>query len=181
MVANEEFQSLLAARVQRRLAERDAASRERSACLLALAPSAALPERDGRLAVRGSGGESSSSGSSAGDPGTGVQQQQHGQGGGEGEEEEVVGPLDLHAVRALEGEVLIGDCRNAAYLANVCSAPGARRRGVGAALLGAARALAREWGERGGRAGEGAVATWFCGCARSLPPALAPPPHTTLS
>eukprot|EP00887_Chlorella_sp_A99_P000250 scaffold13.g250.t1 len=57
----------------------------------------------------------------------------------------VVGTLDLHAVRALDGQVLIGDCTNAAYLGNVCTNPAARRRGVGQALIAAVRGLAREW------------------------------------
>jgi len=57
----------------------------------------------------------------------------------------VVGTLDIHAARALPGEVLIGSCSNAAYLANVCTSPWARRRGVGAAMLEEARRIAREW------------------------------------
>ncbi|KAK9832030.1 hypothetical protein WJX81_000090 [Elliptochloris bilobata] len=64
-------------------------------------------------------------------------------------QEAVVGSLDMHAVRALPGEVLIGNCANAAYLANVCCAAEARRRGVGAALLAHARELAADWGVEG--------------------------------
>lgn len=60
--------------------------------------------------------------------------------------EGVLGTLDLYAVRALEGEVLIGNSDNAAYLANVCVAQTARRRGVGGALIEAARQHARAWG-----------------------------------
>ena len=61
----------------------------------------------------------------------------------------VVGTLDLHAVRAMPDELLIGNCSNAAYLANVCTAPIARRRGVGESLLQAARDLANKWGVDG--------------------------------
>lgn len=39
-----------------------------------------------------------------------------------------------------------GDSDNAAYLANVCVADHARRRGVGSALIHAARSQARQWG-----------------------------------
>jgi len=60
-----------------------------------------------------------------------------------------VGTLDLHAVRAMPGEVLIGSCDNAAYLANVCTADAARRRGVGEQLLQVARELAKSWGVDG--------------------------------
>lgn len=54
----------------------------------------------------------------------------------------VVGSLDVHFARALEGEFLIGDSEHAAYLANVCTATAARRRGVGLTLLERAKALA---------------------------------------
>ncbi len=54
----------------------------------------------------------------------------------------VVGSLDVHFARALAGEFLIGDSDHAAYLANVCTAEAARRRGVGLALLEHAKALA---------------------------------------
>jgi ribosomal protein S18 acetylase RimI-like enzyme len=54
----------------------------------------------------------------------------------------VVGSLDVHFARALAGEFLIGDSEHAAYLANVCTAEAARRRGVGLALLDRAKALA---------------------------------------
>ena len=64
----------------------------------------------------------------------------------EGEPLAVVATLDLYNVRALANEVLIGNSSNAAYLANVCVAEQARRRGAGSALLEAARQLAREWG-----------------------------------
>ncbi|KAL3143216.1 hypothetical protein ABBQ38_002070 [Trebouxia sp. C0009 RCD-2024] len=60
--------------------------------------------------------------------------------------EGVLGTLDLYAVRALDGEVLIGNSDNAAYLANVCVAQSARRRGVGGMLIEAARQQARAWG-----------------------------------
>lgn len=41
---------------------------------------------------------------------------------------------------------LAGNSDNAAYLANVCVAEGARRQGVGGALIQAARQYARTWG-----------------------------------
>ena len=58
----------------------------------------------------------------------------------------VVGSLDVHFARALAGEFLIADAEHAAYLANVCTAEAARRRGVGVALLEAARDLGRRRG-----------------------------------
>jgi len=58
----------------------------------------------------------------------------------------VVGSLDLCAVRALPGEVLIGDSSNSAYLSNVCVAEAARRCSVGGLLLRQARSLAKHWG-----------------------------------
>ena len=60
--------------------------------------------------------------------------------------EAVVGSLDVVAVRALADEVLIGNSRNPAYLANVCVADEARRRRVGSALIEGARRTARQWG-----------------------------------
>ena len=129
MVAEEEFKSLKAARIQRML--NDTTAPENSACIVALCnesdliPSPPSPEQqvevDERLRVTDDG--------------------EHWR--------LVVGTLDLHAVRAMPDEVLIGNCENAAYLANVCTAPIARRRGVGEALLGRARGLAREWGVHG--------------------------------
>ncbi len=44
--------------------------------------------------------------------------------------------LDVVSVKAVKGEALIGASAAPAYMANVCAAPCARRRGVGAALLG---------------------------------------------
>ena len=64
----------------------------------------------------------------------------------DGDCEAVVGSLDVVAVRALADEVLIGNSRNPAYLANVCVADEARRRRVGSALIESARQTAREWG-----------------------------------
>jgi GNAT superfamily N-acetyltransferase len=59
----------------------------------------------------------------------------------------VVGTLDVAFARALPGEDLVGDAAGcAAYMANVCAAPAARRRGVGARLLAVARGAARAWG-----------------------------------
>ncbi len=42
---------------------------------------------------------------------------------------------------------LTGNSDNAAYLANVCVADTARRRGIGGALIQAARQVAKTWGE----------------------------------
>ena len=42
--------------------------------------------------------------------------------------------------------IFAGNSDNAAYLANVCVADQARRRGVGKALVQAARCRARQWG-----------------------------------
>lgn len=56
----------------------------------------------------------------------------------------VLGSLDIHFAKALAGEVLIGSSEHAAYLANVCTADAAKRRGVGRALLQRAREIARE-------------------------------------
>lgn len=56
----------------------------------------------------------------------------------------VVGSLDVHFAKALAGEVLIGSSEHAAYLANVCTADAAKRRGVAAQLLARARQVARE-------------------------------------
>lgn len=45
---------------------------------------------------------------------------------------------------------LVGNAKNAAYLANVCTATPARRQGIGNALITKARALARDWGKLSG-------------------------------
>jgi ribosomal protein S18 acetylase RimI-like enzyme len=58
----------------------------------------------------------------------------------------VVGTLDVAYARAVAGEDLVGDAPSAAYMANVCAAPPARRRGIGARLLAAARGAALAWG-----------------------------------
>lgn len=58
----------------------------------------------------------------------------------------VVGSLDLCNVKAVAGEVLIGDSTNVAYLANVCVAEAARRCRVGCTLLDHARDVAQQWG-----------------------------------
>lgn len=127
MVAEEELTALKAARLNRVLAESsagDEAPAERSACIVALCPAEALGDdarSDERLLLTDDGERW----------------------------RVVVGTLDLHAVRAMPDELLIGNCDNAAYLANVCAAPAARRRGVGEALLREARALARAWGVDG--------------------------------
>jgi ribosomal protein S18 acetylase RimI-like enzyme len=127
MVADEELKALKAARLNRILAVNSGSEEppaERSACIVALCSAEALgedAEGDERLLVTDDGDTW----------------------------RVVVGTLDLHAVRAMPDELLIGNCENAAYLANVCAAPAARRRGVGEALLREARALARQWGVDG--------------------------------
>jgi ribosomal protein S18 acetylase RimI-like enzyme len=130
MVAEEEFSLLKAARLNRILAENSSpysqedGTRERSACLVALYPTAELGEAgnaDEQLLLTDDGDTWLT----------------------------LVGTLDLHAVRAMPDEVLIGSCTNAAYLANVCTAPAARRRGVGESLLREARNLAKSWGVEG--------------------------------
>jgi ribosomal protein S18 acetylase RimI-like enzyme len=125
MVAEEELKALKAARLAQSLNKQEQA---RSACivvvalvqdLVALGLSPEQIDGDGRLYISSETG---------------------------GNEKIVVGTLDVHGVRALPGEVLIGSSTNAAYLANVCAAPCVRRLGVGKTLLGAARVKAREWG-----------------------------------
>ena len=170
MVAEEEYKLLKMARINRKLdAQKGVDSRERSACLVALYPADELAGGSGneepvdsRLLVDSSlGGPSSSSSSSSDGSASGSGLGSHSstvRGGGASSEVgpapgqlAVVGTLDLHAVRALPGELLIGSSQNAAYLANVCTAKAAQRRGVGAALLQAARRLAVRWGEAGQR------------------------------
>lgn len=154
MVAEEEYKALKVARLNRKLDGGKPDTRERSACLVALAAAAGLPSSqedplDERLLVGGGGSSSSSA---------------------------LVGTLDVHAVKALPGEVLIGSSSNAAYLANVCTATAARRRGVGAALLQAARDLALSWGERAGVEGERCAA--LAPCPGGMPgPLWAPVAH----
>ncbi|KAK9864640.1 hypothetical protein WJX84_007388 [Apatococcus fuscideae] len=60
--------------------------------------------------------------------------------------EAVVGTLDVFGAQAPAGQVLIGNSKRAAYLANVCSSNLLRRQGVGSALLRSAIALGRDWG-----------------------------------
>ncbi|PRW20257.1 hypothetical protein C2E21_9217 [Chlorella sorokiniana] len=165
MVAEEEYKLLKMARINRKLdAQKGVDSRERSACLVALYPADELAGGsesnqepiDSRLLVDttlGGSASSSSGGSGNGSSGgLGSHSSPVRSGGGASEvgpapgQLAVVGTLDLHAVRALPGEVLIGSSQNAAYLANVCTAKAAQRRGVGAALLQAARRLAVRWG-----------------------------------
>lgn len=119
MIAEEEFQLLKTQREKRRFDQDMVECNERNACLIAVAPAS-----DNLIP-----------------PVTEKLYTRH--------DAVLVGTLDVHAVRALPGESLIGDCTNAAYLANVCSAPCARRRGVGGLLIDAARQLAREWGADG--------------------------------
>ncbi|KAH7616053.1 hypothetical protein Ndes2526B_g09366 [Nannochloris sp. 'desiccata'] len=130
MIAEEEFTLLKAARLNRILAansspySKEDATSEQSACLVALYPTAELGEAgqaDEKLLLTDDGNTWLT----------------------------LVGTLDLHAVRAMPDEVLIGSCSNAAYLANVCTAPAARRRGVGENLLQEARNLATNWGVEG--------------------------------
>lgn len=130
MVAEEEFKELRARQLRARLHPEDG---EHSACVVALCPAGEVPEEaDPRLLLPSSGSSNDAGG-----------------GGAEGSAGQValVGTLDVHAVRALPGEVLIGNSQNAAYLANVCSSAAARRRRVGLALINAARAQAKAWGE----------------------------------
>ena len=117
MVAEEELKALKAARLNRVLAENsntnlvDEPGLERSACLIALLPPNQLAteeaiseaEADEKLLLTDDGDTWQT----------------------------LVGTLDVHAVRAMPDETLIGNCENAAYLANVCTNPLARRRGVG--------------------------------------------------
>ncbi|KAI7839936.1 hypothetical protein COHA_006330 [Chlorella ohadii] len=158
MVAEEEYKLLKMARINRKLdAQKGIDSQERSACLVALYPADQLAGGgesgdepiDSRLLVDSTSGSGNGNGSSGG---LGSHSSPV-RGGGAASEARpapgqlaVVGTLDLHAVRALPGEVLIGNSQNAAYLANVCTANAARRRGVGAALLQEARRLAARWG-----------------------------------
>jgi ribosomal protein S18 acetylase RimI-like enzyme len=130
MIAEEEFTLLKEARLNRILAKnsspysKEDGTREQSACLVALYPTGELGEAgqaDEKLLLTDDGDTWLT----------------------------LVGTLDLHAVRALPDEVLIGSCSNAAYLANVCTAPAARRRGVGERLLREARNLATKWGVEG--------------------------------
>lgn len=160
MVAEEEYKLLKMARINRKLdAQKGIDSQERSACLVALYPADQLAGGgeggdepiDSRLLVDSTSG---SSGNGSGGSGGLGSRSSPVRGGGAASEAQpapgqlaVVGTLDLHAVRALPGEVLIGNSQNAAYLANVCTANAARRRGVGAALLQEARRLAARWGE----------------------------------
>lgn len=171
MVAEEEYKLLKMARINRKLdAQKGVDSHERSACLVALYPADELAGGSGnggepvdsRLLVDSTlGGPSSSSSSNGSGSGSGLGSHSSPVRGGGATSEvgpapgqlAVVGTLDLHAVRALPGELLIGSSQNAAYLANVCTAKAAQRRGVGAALLQAARRLAVRWGEAGQRVG----------------------------
>lgn len=47
----------------------------------------------------------------------------------------VIGTLDVILAPSVEGEILRGHDRNAAYMINVCVADAARRRGVGKQLI----------------------------------------------
>lgn len=132
MIAEEEFKALKAARLNRILSENssraEGESLEKSACIIALCPAC-------ELGLTSQDAEGVDERLNLTDDGETWQV--------------LVGTLDLHAVRAMPDELLIGSCSNAAYLANVCTAPVARRRGVGEALLRAARNLAKEWAVEG--------------------------------
>ncbi len=65
----------------------------------------------------------------------------------EADGEAVIGTLDVHAVKAMKGEVLIGNSKHAAYLANVCVSDEAKRQGVGADMIQSARQISKDWGE----------------------------------
>ncbi|GAB4819971.1 hypothetical protein N2152v2_007017 [Parachlorella kessleri] len=129
MKAEEEYGALKAARLQRRLAK--APDSDRSACIVAVCAAAAVPGISERLLL-----PPTATGQGSGDTGN----------NGSPSHLAVVGTLDLHAARALTGEVLIGNSTSAGYLANVCVSPEARRRRVGEELVVMARKLAREWG-----------------------------------
>lgn len=145
----EEFEALVAVRDAAAAATAaggdPAASSARSACLIAVAPLAAFGPPP-----------AASSSSPAPDPtdphyphpALHLDAAASGLGGVPGA---VVGTLDVAYARArgaggVPGEDLVGDVRSAAYMANVCAAPPARRRGVGARLLAAARGAAVAWG-----------------------------------
>ena len=127
MIAEEELKALKAARLDRILSASSTSepSSEKSACLIALCGVEDLA-----------------------DPSTVLDERLFLSDDGENQLY-LAGTLDLHAVRALTGEVLIGSCQNPAYLANVCTATAARRRGVGEAMLKEARKIAKEWGVDG--------------------------------
>jgi GNAT superfamily N-acetyltransferase len=184
MVAEEEFKELKMARINRRLDK--GKKGERSATLAALCPAAwqapgsssssngsdsssGEEQLDSRLVLgSGSGGRSRSSSSSSS---SGEEEERWGLGVAAAAEDAavaLVGSLDLYAVRALNGEVLIGNSQNAAYLANVCTAGAARRRGVGQALLQEARRLALTWGACHIPPGEPLHCCCCCCCAAAL-------------
>lgn len=142
MVAEEELNSLKAQRLDRMLQAGNAGPpQERSASLIALC---ALPDLHPEHAQADGSSCRGDASSGDGDIDDRLRLSDDGD-----TWQAAVGTLDLHAVRALPGEVLIGSCSNAAYLANVCTAKAARRRGVGERMLHAARELAAEWGVDG--------------------------------
>ena len=57
-----------------------------------------------------------------------------------------MGSLDVTLARSIPDEALISRADRAAYMLNVCTAPAARRRGVGRAMVHAAVAAADDFG-----------------------------------
>eukprot|EP01023_Acetabularia_acetabulum_P009487 TRINITY_DN14265_c0_g1_i1.p1 TRINITY_DN14265_c0_g1~~TRINITY_DN14265_c0_g1_i1.p1 ORF type:complete len:211 (-),score=30.54 TRINITY_DN14265_c0_g1_i1:121-753(-) len=53
-----------------------------------------------------------------------------------------VGTFDIVLTRALDGEVLLGNCRSIGYIANYCVVSFARRKGIASLLINEARRLA---------------------------------------
>ena len=105
MMAEEEYGALKAARLQRRLAK--GPESERSACIVAVCAAAEVPGVSERLLL----------------PPTTTGQGAEGNGNdGNSSQQAVVGTLDLHAARALTGEVLIGELP-----AQICRPPQQQR------------------------------------------------------
>eukprot|EP00889_Picochlorum_renovo_P003088 jgi/Picre1/30118/NNA_005487.t1 len=104
MIAEEESKSLKALRLDRRLRSEDPISSSRdgdTVTLMASCHADSIPDIDEKLCYL--------------EP-------------DDGSKMAVLGSLDIHAARAMPGEVLIGSSDNAAYLANVCTASAARPR-----------------------------------------------------
>lgn len=120
MIAEEESKALRACRLEQKLGSNNESSSNKFCSIIVVCNKEELEEFDDEnLVISDEGGETQLA---------------------------VVGTLDIHASRALAGEVLIASCSNAAYLANVCTAPQARRRGVGEAMVRQAIEIARSWG-----------------------------------
>jgi len=118
MIAEEESKALRACRLEQKLGSNTSSSSNKFCSIVALCKKEELDDFDDENLIISDDGETQLA---------------------------VVGTLDVHASRALAGEVLIASCSNAAYLANVCTAPQARRRGVGEAMVRQAIEIARSW------------------------------------